>query len=167
VLRVAGPWLHRELISASVVLDRPKRPMVAIVAGDDLLEEVKHLDRMIDVADEVVVAGRIGLIFLAALGHKTGALKPDPAHLPMARALLAKAQMLGVPVTLPVDYVMGDVLVDENGRSASSSSRLEDPDLDSHAEEDRDPDEDPIDESAGFDYDGEVSNFILTHLRLC
>jgi 3-phosphoglycerate kinase len=155
VLRVAGPSLRRELVSASVLLDRPKRPMAAIVAGEDLLEEVKHIDRMIDVVDELIIAGRIGLVFLAALGHKTGALKPDPAHLPMARALLAKAQVLGVPVTLPVDYVMGDVFVDELGNGSGPVVPIGE-ELDDANDEDADPDEGPVDESAGFDYDGEV-----------
>jgi len=154
VTRVAGPSLRRELVSASVLLERPKRPMAAIVAGDNLLDEVKHIDRMLDMVDELVVAGKIGLVFLAALGHKTGALKPDAAHLPMARALLAKAQMLGVPVTLPVDYVMGDVLVDKHGNGNGPIAPMAEEAEDGN-DDDRDPD-DPLDESAGFDYDGET-----------
>jgi len=147
VHRVMGPTLRREVASTSVLLSRPKRPMLAIVAGDDLLEEVKHIDRMIDIADDIVIAGRIGLVFLAALGHKTGAVKHDPAHVPMARALLTKAQMMGVAVTLPVDFVMGDILVDAH------SGAPEELDPESPAEDDLDEE---TEVGAGFDYDGET-----------
>jgi len=143
VRRLVGPSLRREIISASVLLTRPKRPFVAIVAGDELLDEVKHIDRMIDVVDELVIAGKIALVFLAALGHKTGAVKFDPSYEPMAKALLSKAQTMGVPVTLPVDFVMGDVFVD----AMSEGPKPDD---------DQDPDEEPPDESNGFDYDGET-----------
>ena len=151
VFRVAGPGLHKEVVSSSVLLNRPRRPLLAVVCGDDLLEEVKHIDRMIDLADDVVIAGRIGLVFLAALGHKTGALKHDPAQLPMARALLAKAQMLGVPVTLPVDFVMGDVLVDAFDQPAGSESMHGDEEATGGSEDDE-----PPEVGAGFDYDGET-----------
>lgn len=151
VFRVAGPGLHKEVVSSSVLLNRPRRPLLAVVCGDDLLEEVKHIDRMIDLADDVVISGRIGLVFLAALGHKTGALKHDPAQLPMARALLAKAQMLGVPVTLPVDFVMGDVLVDAFDQPAGSESMHGDEEATGGSEDDE-----PPEVGAGFDYDGET-----------
>jgi 3-phosphoglycerate kinase len=128
--------------------------MLAIVAGDDMLEEVKYIDRMIDIADEVAVAGKIGLVFLAALGHKTGAVVHDPAYLPMARALLAKAQMVGVPITLPVDFVMGNVLVD----ASSAKKRLRVSDEVIAGDGRGDAEEEHADESAGFDYDGEVKS---------
>ena len=54
VNRVAGPNLHRELVASSVLLERPKRPILAVVAGDDLFADVKHIDRMIDLVDELV-----------------------------------------------------------------------------------------------------------------
>mmetsp|Transcript_26024 Transcript_26024/g.33826 ORF Transcript_26024/g.33826 Transcript_26024/m.33826 type:complete len:1676 (+) Transcript_26024:31-5058(+) len=152
VLRVAGPTLHREIMTVQVLESRPKRPVLAIVGGDDLMNEVKHIDRMIDMVDELVIAGQIGLVFLAALGHKTGAMIHDPAYMPMARALLSKAQMMGVPVTLPVDFVMGDIYVDGNsflggaGKNGGSFGEYDENDED---------DEPPL-ESNGFDYDGET-----------
>ena len=162
--RVAGPTLHRELIAASAVLDRPKRPILAVVAGDDLFSDVKHIDQMIDMVDEMVVAGKLGLAFLAALGHKTGMAKVDKTHIPMAKNLLAKAQMMGVSVTLPVDYVMGDIAVDANGIIESSTAKEggdeeeDDEDDDGGADdvEDKDAEDEAVDEAAGFDYDGEV-----------
>jgi 3-phosphoglycerate kinase len=149
VLRVTGPNLHREIITVDVLASRPKHPILAIVAGDDLMEEVKHIDRMIDMVDELVIAGNIGLVFLAALGHKTGAMQHDPAYMPMARALLSKAQMMGVPVTLPVDFVMGDVYVDANSGATMATS------FGGDGEDEDDEDEPPL-ESNGFDYDGET-----------
>jgi len=159
VNRVAGPNLHRELVTASVMLDRPKRPMLAVVAGDDLLAEVKHIDRMIDVVDEIVVAGKLGLAFLAALGHKTGAAKLDKAYIPMAKSLLAKAQMMGVSMTLPVDFVMGDILVGADGVVETKTSDVdedEDEDEDGGEDGDEEKEEEPVEESAGYDYDGET-----------
>jgi hypothetical protein len=160
ILRVAGPNLHREIVTVHMMTSRPKKPMLAIVGGDDLLAEVKHIDRMIDIADELVIAGGISLVFLAALGHKTGAVKHDPAYIPMARALLSKAQMMGVPVTLPVDFVMGDLPIDANTvprvKGASNG-------VGGDAEEDDHEDEPPL-ESNGFDYDGEVNGYVCRDL---
>ena len=177
VNRVAGPNLHRELVASSVLLERPKRPILAVVAGDDLFADVKHIDRMIDLVDELVIAGKLGLAFLAALGHKTGATKQDKTYLPMAKNLLAKAQMMGVSVTLPVDYVMGDIVVDANGVVDEGAAKKVDEDEEDEeggdeGAEGNDEDaeeEEAADESAGFDYDGEVGpvpRYILLNVSI-
>lgn len=88
--RIAGPTLHKELVNASVLLAQPKRPMLAIVGGVTLAEEVKYIDRLLDIVDEIMFAGPIALAFLAALGHETGATLIEPALIPMARKLLSK-----------------------------------------------------------------------------
>ena len=131
--------------------------MLAIVGGASLPDEGKFIDKRLDIVDEIMFAGGISLGCLAALGHKTGATLMEPCVIPMARKLLSKAQMLGVTVHLPVDFLMGDILVNADGVVESSRPPGED-DGEEEEEEEEEPEEndEEIDEAAGFDYEGEV-----------
>ena len=69
---------------------------------------------------------------------------------------------------LPVDFVMGDVLVDSEGVAAPAEDQTASVDEDEGGESDpeedagEDGEDDDIDEAAGFDYDGETMECTLS-----
>lgn len=97
----AGPLLAAELEALGKALDKPARPMVAIVAGSKVSTKLDVLTSLADICDQLIVGGGIANTFLAAAGFKVGKSLHEADLLDTAKAIAAK-----VAVPLPVDVVV-------------------------------------------------------------
>ncbi|MBG5951436.1 MULTISPECIES: phosphoglycerate kinase [Proteus] len=68
----AGPLLSAELEALGKALDKPARPMVAIVGGSKVSTKLTVLDSLSKIADQLIVGGGIANTFIAAEGHPVG-----------------------------------------------------------------------------------------------
>jgi phosphoglycerate kinase len=102
----AGPLLMAELDALEQALLKPKRPMVAIVAGSKVSTKLTVLESLISQVDQLIVGGGIANTFLAATGVKIGKSLCERDMLDMARDLLAKARARGAAIPLPTDVVV-------------------------------------------------------------
>jgi phosphoglycerate kinase len=105
-IAAAGPLLMAELDALEQALLKPKRPMVAIVAGSKVSTKLTVLESLINKVDQLIVGGGIANTFLAATGVKIGKSLCEPDMLDMARDLLAKAKARGAAIPLPTDVVV-------------------------------------------------------------
>ncbi|MDX7018033.1 phosphoglycerate kinase, partial [Klebsiella aerogenes] len=64
----AGPLLSAELEALGKALDKPERPMVAIVGGSKVSTKLTVLDSLSKIADQLIVGGGIANTFIAAEG---------------------------------------------------------------------------------------------------
>ena len=97
----AGPLLAAELEALGKALDKPARPMVAIVAGSKVSTKLDVLTSLADICDQLIVGGGIANTFLAAAGYKVGKSLHEADLLDTAKTIAAK-----VAVPLPVDVVV-------------------------------------------------------------
>lgn len=68
----AGPLLADELEALGKAMDKPARPMVAIVGGSKVSTKLTVLESLYKIADQLVVGGGIANTFIAAAGHNVG-----------------------------------------------------------------------------------------------
>lgn len=101
----AGPLLLRELRMLQRALDNPARPLVAIVGGAKVSTKIEVLERLAEVADELIVGGGIANTFLAAAGLDIGDSLNEPAQLALARRLMKPSSRRRAAVPLPRDVV--------------------------------------------------------------
>ncbi|MEE4361208.1 MAG: phosphoglycerate kinase [Pseudomonadales bacterium] len=99
----AGPLLAAELEALAKALLQPARPLVAVVGGSKVSTKLSVLERLAEVADQVIVGGGIANAFIAAAGHSVGASLLEPELVETARALAAAGDF-----PLPVDVVVAD-----------------------------------------------------------
>ena len=97
----AGPLLAAELEALGKALDKPARPMVAIVAGSKVSTKLDVLNSLSETCDSLIVGGGIANTFLAAAGYKVGKSLYEADLVDTAKAIAAK-----VSVPLPVDVVV-------------------------------------------------------------
>jgi len=109
----AGPLLCAELDALGQALLTPARPLVAIVGGSKVSTKLTVLERLAEVADQVIVGGGIANAFIAAAGHSVGASLLEP-ELVSAAAELAKK----VSIPVPEDVVVA------KGFAADASHRV-------------------------------------------
>jgi len=107
----AGRLLERELKTLTEILDRPARPLVAVIGGAKVADKIGVIDRFLDLADVVIVGGAMCFPFLCAQGHSVGESLCGDEDVEHARRALAKATDPGrASVMLPTDLVIGDRL---------------------------------------------------------
>jgi phosphoglycerate kinase len=103
----AGPLLVNELEALETALEKPARPLVAVVGGSKVSTKLSVLEKLIDKVDQLVVGGGIANTFLAAVGMPVGKSLHEPDMIDVARRLLAQARERGVAIPIPVDVVVG------------------------------------------------------------
>ncbi|MFL0808042.1 MAG: phosphoglycerate kinase [Oceanobacter sp.] len=98
----AGPLLAAELDALGKALDKPARPLVAIVGGSKVSTKLEVLESLSDLCDQIIVGGGIANTFLAAAGKPVGKSLCEADLIPNAKALMEK-----VSIPVPTDVVCG------------------------------------------------------------
>ncbi len=107
--RGVGLLMERELEYLGKALHAPEHPYVAILGGAKVSDKIEVIDRMLDVADAVLIGGAMAYTFLKARGVEVGRSLVEEDKLDVARTLEAKAQARNVRLHLPTDHVVGDL----------------------------------------------------------
>ncbi len=102
----AGPLLAGELDALSRALEKPQKPMLAIVGGSKVSTKLTVLDALSTIVDQLIVGGGIANTFIAAAGHNVGKSLVEMDLMDEARALMAQAQAAGGEIPVPVDVVV-------------------------------------------------------------
>src|SRR5215207_9271797 len=74
----AGPLMAAEIDALSRALEKPARPLVAIVAGSKVSTKLTILASLADKVDQLIVGGGIANTFLLASGGKIGKSLAEP-----------------------------------------------------------------------------------------
>jgi phosphoglycerate kinase len=102
----AGPLLMNELEALETALEKPKRPLVAIVAGSKVSTKLTVLETLLSKVDKLIVGGGIANTFLAAQGYAIGKSLAEGEMIDIAKGLLTRARELKVDLPLPTDVVV-------------------------------------------------------------
>ena len=104
----AGPLLAAELEALARALDKPAKPMAAIVAGSKVSTKLDVLNALSEKCDKLIVGGGIANTFLAAAGLPVGKSLYEADLVDTARAIAEK-----VSVPLPVDVVVAKAFAED------------------------------------------------------
>ncbi len=100
----AGRLLQREVETLGGILERPERPLVAVVGGAKVTDKIGVLDAFLQRADVVLIGGAMCFPFFAAEGHSVGSSLCEQEGIPEARRALADG---AGKLRLPSDLVAG------------------------------------------------------------
>jgi phosphoglycerate kinase len=116
----AGHAMERELHALGAIVDRPARPLVAILGGTKIRDKLGMIRRFIELADTVCIGGAMCFPFLAARGHSVGYSLCRKEDVEAARAALATARGSVRRLELPTD-----LLVSRWGQDGSQTRYLD------------------------------------------
>src|SRR5271155_5703983 len=102
----AGPLLVSELTALETALEKPARPLLAIVAGSKVSTKLTVLESLLGKVDQLIVGGGIANTFLAALGFNVGKSLYEPAMLDICKRLLEQSKKRGIVIPMPTDVVV-------------------------------------------------------------
>jgi len=101
-----GPLLMAELDALAKALDKPARPLLAIVAGSKVSTKLTLLENLVGKVDQLIVGGGIANTFIAAVGHSVGKSLVEKDLLDVAQRIIADAKARGADVPIPSDVVV-------------------------------------------------------------
>ncbi|GCE04859.1 phosphoglycerate kinase [Dictyobacter aurantiacus] len=105
---VSGFLVEKELNFLGSALENPRRPFAAIVGGAKVSDKIAVLERLITLADSILIGGGMANTFLKAQGLEIGDSLFEEAKVDEAKALIAQAEKLGKKFILPPDVVIAD-----------------------------------------------------------
>ncbi|NMM54656.1 phosphoglycerate kinase [Paenibacillus aquistagni] len=105
---VAGLLMEKELSVLGKALSNPERPFTAIIGGSKVKDKIDVINKMIEIADNIIIGGGLAYTFFKAQGHEIGKSLLDETKLQESLGFIEKAKAAGKNLYLPVDIVVGD-----------------------------------------------------------
>jgi phosphoglycerate kinase len=102
---VAGFLMEKEIKYLGQVIDKPKRPFVAILGGAKISDKIGVIKNLLTKADQVLIGGGMANTFFKAQGYPIGDSLYEEEAMDTARKLLKSAN---THLRLPVDVVIAD-----------------------------------------------------------
>ena len=103
---VAGRTLQTESETLATIMNQPRRPLMAIVAGSKVSTKLDLLHNLVQKADTLVVGGGMANTFLNASGFPVGRSLCESQMKETAKAILDKAEGCGCDIILPQDVAV-------------------------------------------------------------
>src|SRR5205814_9380230 len=101
----AGPLMTAEIEALSKALERPARPLVAIVAGAKVSTKLAVLGALSEKVDRLITGGGIANTFMLAAGMRVGKSLVEPELVGEAKRITAILRAKGGEIPLPSDVV--------------------------------------------------------------
>src|ERR1700722_5886833 len=102
----AGPLLVSELTALETALEKPARPLLAIVAGSKVSTKLTVLETLLSKVHQMIFGGGIANTFLAARGFNVGKSLHEPDMLDICKRLLEQSEKRGIVIPMPTDVVV-------------------------------------------------------------
>ena len=105
----------------SKAMEKPRRPLVAIIGGAKAETKIILIERLLEKADTLIIGGGVANTFLKAWGYEVGKSLVNYEMVELAKKLYWKAARSKTRMLLPSDVVVGDLAKNKYAGIADSS----------------------------------------------
>ncbi|MBD2136941.1 phosphoglycerate kinase [Anabaena sp. FACHB-1237] len=105
---VAGYLVEKELQYLQSAIEKPQRPLAAIIGGSKVSSKIGVIETLLEKCDKLIIGGGMIFTFYKARGLSVGKSLVEEDKLELAKSLEAKAKERGVALLLPTDIVSAD-----------------------------------------------------------
>lgn len=106
----AGLAMAAELEALALALDRPARPVAALVGGSKVSTKLDLLNSLAAKVDVMIIGGAMANTMLLALGKQVGRSLVEPEMIDTARSIFAAAEAAKCRIILPIDAIVAEAL---------------------------------------------------------
>lgn len=121
-----GYLMEAEITNATKVMNHPDRPLTAIIGGAKVSDKILLLEKLLDVADNIIVGGGMAYTFMRALGGQTGNSLVETDRIELAKSIIEQAKAKGKNLALPVDSKIADAFSNEANQDFADSNAIKD-----------------------------------------
>ena len=102
-----GLLLKKEVTIIKKVIEAPEKPVIAIIAGAKVSSKIGLIEKLMKVADTIIIGGAMANNFLMAKGLEIGKGLVELDYITEAKRLIELATMNGKKIILPTDRRIG------------------------------------------------------------
>ena len=106
--KMFGYLMEKEVVAVDKVLRSSQKPVTAIIGGSKVSSKITIIENLLTKVDNLVIIGGMAYTFSLAKGGKVGKSLCEPDFVETAKAVMAKAEELGVNLVLPTDCIAAD-----------------------------------------------------------
>lgn len=111
-----GFLIEKEIQMLDQLLANTKKPYLAILGGVKVSDKIAVIEKIMDLVDGIVIGGAMAYTFLKAKGFNVGKSLVETDKLNYAREMIARMEMRGKTLLLPVDHIVTDNLASNQGK---------------------------------------------------
>ena len=123
---VSGFLIEKELKFLGAAIEKPERPLAAIMGGAKVKDKIPVIINLLDKIDYLVIGGGMVYTFLKAEGYSIGKSIFDEEGYELIGKIKAEAATNGVKLILPVDVVAAKEFSNESEHGVYSVSEIPD-----------------------------------------
>ncbi len=124
--KMFGFLMEKEIENANKVLKESQKPFTAIMGGAKISDKILIIEKLLDIADNIIIGGGMSYTFFKAQGGKVGNSLVEEDKLDLVLSLLDKAKQKGVKILLPEDSVIADSFSNEANTDAATNNNIPD-----------------------------------------
>ncbi len=121
-----GLLLKKEIKMISKFIEKPKKPVVAIIGGAKISTKINLLGRLMDIADYLLIGGGLANTFFCSEGYGIGRSFCEMNEVENAKKILFMAAQKKTAIILPTDVITGEPDNSENGGHVEKISEIKD-----------------------------------------
>ena len=126
---VAGRSMQAELSHLERAVEKPERPLMAMVGGAKISSKIAILENLAARVDILVIGGAMANTFLAAKGLQIGRSLTENNQIEVARRVIAAAESRGMTLILPTDVVVAHELKPEASNRIVGASQVQEDEM--------------------------------------
>ena len=116
----AGFLIQDELKALSIALDKPSKPVTALVGGSKISTKIDILNNLSDKIDYLIIGGAMANTFLKAQGFEVGVSLIETEMIKNAEIIINELKLKKCELVLPLDIVCARALNDITDRHTFS-----------------------------------------------
>lgn len=120
-----GYLMEAEVSNATKVMNHPDRPLTAIIGGAKVSDKILLLEKLLDVADNIIVGGGMAYTFMRAMGGHTGNSLVEEDRIELAKNIIETAKNKGKNLALPVDSKIANSFSNDADQKFAKSADIE------------------------------------------
>lgn len=124
--KMFGSLMAAEVEAGNKVLNEAEKPLTAIIGGAKVSDKILILEKLLDIADNIIIGGGMAYTFMKAKGGQIGKSLCEEDRLETAKSLLEKASGKGVNIYLPEDSIIADDFSNEANTDTCASDKIPD-----------------------------------------
>jgi phosphoglycerate kinase len=101
--KCAGLLIQEELTNINKIINEYNKPFTAILGGAKVSDKISVIEKLIEIADNIIIGGAMSNTFIKAKGGKIGNSLYEEKKLNLSIEILKKAKENNVKIILPVD----------------------------------------------------------------
>lgn len=121
--KAIGRLMEAEIANADKVLNNAEKPFTAIIGGAKVSDKILILQRLLDIADHILIGGGMAYTFFKAQGGQVGNSLVENDKIDIAREILDTA---GEKILLPEDSVIADKFAEDAQTKICPSDNIPD-----------------------------------------